>query len=314
MLKNKMFRAPLMLIAMLVLTAASRFIDPAILGYDDTLYLSIVILQLVAVALPAVFYAKSEPSGYVKKLGLTPIAPTRLWFFGISLLLLLSGSSVIRLIMANLGNTASIFGDYSAVAASSMSSVSDVIYVIVALAIVPAICQEFAFRSILLTEYREYGALCAVVITALASSMLQFDLPYFFLYFYNAAIYAFAVYITKSSLSALLLHLCYNTLNLFFEKYLIRIVSQSEYATLNAFILISLFLFSLFLAFSEAERLTSNDAIVEGEKEEEEEEDAPFRPNGYRRSFDTFRPLLKAIISPTFLICIALFLLGMLIP
>lgn len=319
MFKNKLFKAPLLALAILLLAVASHFIDPAVLGYDDTLYLSLIILQLLILALPAVFYAKTAGPGYSLTLKLGPIPPSRLWLTLTSLVVLLSGSTVIRLTMSYMGVTDSLFGDYSSIATVSMASVTDVIYVVIAMAIVPAICEEFAFRAVLLTEYRGCGMVTAITATSLLSAFFRFSPSLLPIFFFNGVILAFTVCLTNSLLSAALLHAAFNIFNLFFEKYILRIITQNEYATLSAFILISVFLLSLVLAFSEAERIYNNEALL-GKKEDktvksdaaddkngEDDEDGEDKPSGL---YLTLKELGLALVSPSFLCCLAVFLFG----
>lgn len=300
---SKALFAPLITVAVLILSIGSRYIDRSIIGYDTQQYLSLVIMQLMIFVLPAVFYAKTSDMGYALRLKLGFIAPTRIWFAVTALFTLISGSAVIRLASSYMGYSESLFGDYSTAATVSSGSVTDVLYIIVTFAVIPAITEEFCFRAVILTEYREggYGVVTAVMMTSLMSAMTRFSPRTLFMFTFCGVMYCMIVYITKSALAAMLCHTLYNIFMLFFEKYLLRMVTEKEYMTLVAFIFVSLFLLSAIFMLGEAERIYHNEGILGEDKTQEPEKIKVLKKAGI------------ALISPTFIICAAIYIVGSII-
>lgn len=301
---KKTLTAPALVLSFLLLSVASRYIDSAVLGYGDQLYLSLIILRMIIFVLPCIFYIKMNGPGYTFKLNLRIISPGRIGFLLLAFLVLITGGAVIKLLLTYMGANATEFMGYeSMVALTDATTATNVLYIITAFAVLPAVTEEFAFRAVILTEYNGsgLGAAWSVIFCAVLYSLISFRPDMLLLYIFIGVILSITVYVTRSVFAAIIVHLLYNMFNIFFEGYILRLVKLPENLTLTSFLVISLFLLMLVLMLGEAERLYHNDALISGEDDSDAE----------RIKTGGLRSLGEAVISPALLLCIAAFITGL---
>lgn len=288
----------------LLLSVASRYIDSAVLGYGDQLYLSLIILRMIIFILPCIFYIKMNGPGYAFKLNLRIISPGRIGFMLLAFLVLITGSAVIKLLLTYMGANATEFMGYeSMVALTDATTVTNVLYIITAFAVLPAVTEEFAFRAVILTEYNGsgLGAAWSAIFCAVLYSFISFRPDMLLLYIFIGVILSITVYVTHSVFAAIIVHLLYNLFNIFFEGYILRLVKLPENITLTSFLVISLFLLMLVFMLGEAERLYHNDGLTSDDEDNEAERIKTGGPH----------ILGEAVISPSLLLCIGAFIAGL---
>ncbi len=301
---KKTLTAPALVLSFLLLSVASRYIDSAVLGYGDQLYLSLIILRMIVFVLPCIFYIKLCGPGYAFKLNLRIILPNRIGFLLLAFLVLITGSAVIKLLLTYMGANATEFLGYeSMVALTDATTVTNVLYIITAFAVLPAVTEEFAFRAVILTEYNGsgLGAGWSAVFCAALYSLISFRPDMLLLYVFIGVILSVTVYVTRSVFAAIIVHLLYNIFNIFFEGYILRLVKLPENLTLTSFLVISLFLLMLVFMLGEAERLYHNDGLTLGEDDDDEKHN---KTGG-------LHILGEAVISPALLLCIGAFIAGL---
>ena len=140
---------------------------------------------------------------------------------------------------------------YNTFVARTNGSVWEVLYVILAYAVLPALCEEPVYRAVLCAEYESAGVGVAVTVSSLFFAMLHFSLPLFPHYFVLGLILALVMYATRSTLAAILLHLLYNLFCLFGQPYLSAFYVNAGSGEIFIFCLITLML--LFAAFGAGE-------------------------------------------------------------
>jgi len=183
---------------------------------------------------------------------------------------------------------------------SSNISVMNTFYVVIAYAILPAIAEEFLFRGVMLTEYKESGTgpMNAVFLTALLYAMLYADFINFPIHFINGVVFALTALVTKSILAPISLHLAYNLFVIFFEDYMMRLAAQASNLAFYVIIMLTIvFIFSI-LAFGLAERIYYLYSI------DIEEKPYPLQQGGPMKRFS------EAAISPSYLLCLVLFFIS----
>ena len=136
-LKN-IFAAPFLLIIVMTLLAVSGTLDPASLGMADNPYLALVIIQLVVYALPTVFFCRLRGQDYAKGLRIRLFRANHLLFMLFALIAMIAGSGLINL---------AIFKFFPAVGEGAVTSSGvqgqDLIFAVIALAVLPALTEEF---------------------------------------------------------------------------------------------------------------------------------------------------------------------------
>ena len=225
--------APAILSAVcLLLLLVSRLLPYDRLPQRDNIYLAIVLLQIVAYALPSVFFAKLR--GRRAMLLLRVPAPGDLGFTAVMTLFSILACTAMKILLCRVGIYESAYSAYS----SSLSFISGAdlttaVYIIVTFAVIPSICQGFLFRGLLLGEYLSDG--CGVLVSVTAAVLLSAlsglsagRLPMLLL---SGLLLTVTAVVTRSAFAAIFSELFVSLVDLFGENFVTGIAS-SDYGTL----------------------------------------------------------------------------------
>ena len=129
------------------------------------------------------------------------------------------------------------------------------LYLVLAYAVLPAICEEFIFRGIVCLEYENGGVMRSVVFSALFFGMLHFDLTNLPVYIFSGAVLALTLYATRSLFGAITVHFLYNLFGLFGQPYMNALYNLTGSTNFFIFFATTLFLLSAIVFCAEASRL-----------------------------------------------------------
>lgn len=180
--------------------------------------------------------------------------------------------------------------------------------------LVPAICEEFLFRSILLSDYSHYKGPVAVVISAFFFALMHFSFADLFFYFFTGIILALVTYVTNSTLPSFILHILYNLVTVYFGSSLTSFFSDSSSSFILIFLLVVAFLFSLLSMLSAMEEIYEKRSImyeggmIEGKRRELFENMSKAGLVDKREKKKVFYAK-EAFISPTVFVAVVLFIL-----
>ncbi len=295
-LKKDVFTAPLLFLAVMLLSdVANSALSRTDFENDEQVFLYFTLLQLLIYALPGIIYVKCKPKNYTAELNLASFGFSQLPITLLMLpILILTGILYGILFAGNTEVEKSTFelallltnGNY-------LSSVSTILRVVLAVAIVPAICEEFLFRGIFMKEYSRYGFLSSMLISSLFFALLHGCGSLFPFYLLSGMILAFTAYVTRSVLASTLLHLLYNLFVLFAQPFLSESLTVETNATTLVAVLLVGYIFLLGAAAGEASKLFAGYA-VSGISSPDTAEKPEFK--------DRVLPRFIMIFSPTFLI------------
>ena len=264
----------------------------------DNIYLSFAVLQIIVLLIPAIFYSKLRRGNDISNLRLRGINPDKLYFTILTAFLLLFVSAAFKLLYIRLGIYDSRFAEYASyINIASFTSVSDIVYMIITFVLIPAVSEEFIFRSVVFGEYisDKFGYLSAAVISSVLYAFMQTSLTRLPVYFIIGMILTYVSVMTGSVIASMITSVVYGLLDVFTERYIVSLMN-SDYRILLAFVVISL----AFLA--EAERLYYNRGTSE--------EPTPKRDE---RSESPRVLIWAAFSSPSFIVCFVIFIIGFLI-
>ena len=213
----------------------------------DRFFIMAVASNICAFLLPAVFYVKIKGEGYSKKLKFALPKPKYIPLVIYMFFALISGAILINSLMF-----------YSGGAEISPESVLPFVFhtggnpvydagVLISFVLLPALCEEFFFRSVLSAEYEKYGSFCAVIITSAAFAMSHFSLEFFPSYFFAAIILYILARVTNSVLLAVILHAGYNFYNIYLWDKLSGVLNFEQNRFI--FIFIAAIIFIIFMIF-----------------------------------------------------------------
>ena len=208
-----------LVLATYVFLLLTKLLDVAFINRENEYY-SVVILQLMIFMLPGAIWCKWSGDNYVKGLRLRLPRLSSLLLIFSAALLMISGGLLFSTVFGGLESLSNNFSLYDTFISKTDGSLSSSLYLFVAYAILPAICEEFVFRGILCYEYENGGVLRAVIFSSVFFALLHFNPVNILTYLFSGAVLALILYASRSLLGAMLAHFLYNVFGLFGQRYM----------------------------------------------------------------------------------------------
>ena len=279
------------MIVVLALMTLADLLDPVALGMDGNPYLTLIILQLLVYALPAVFFCRLRGREYTARLRVRLFRISHIFLIFLALAVMISGCALLNFAMQ------SLFGEDVLTSASYAGVAESGIYAVLAFCILPAIAEEFLFRGILLAEYESVSVPFAVCISSLFFGMLHLNLSRLPAYVFSGIVLAMVAYAARSVLASMLLHILHNIAALWTEGYVAKFSDAAgARSVLLVFILVCVLFISLILFFMEAQRIYQDYG-----------ENAVPSPHVRRRKRGEPSGALEAISVPPFVVFVVMF-------
>ena len=260
------------------------------------LLLSATVLQIVIFVLPPVFYGRLKRLPMIETCSIRAFTPSR-----IVLLISLLGVMLTGSLLINIAHLA-IFSDPGAMddvtnTFIEIGSRGGTVLTVITVCVMPALCEEFAFRGMILGDLREYRTVPAMLGSALLFSMAHFSFSSFGANLFCGFMLAAAVAVTRSLLASMVLHAAYNICAVFLLPYIQKITFEPLGTLFTVFICAGVLIIFSALALGESQAIyheyaRSRDLEHDGE-------------DGERPSF--FEGLFSVLISPTFLLSAVFF-------
>lgn len=212
---------------------------------------TVILAQLLIFLIPcAVYVFRFRGKTFLREL--QPRLPrlSHLWFLACMLVVMITAGLLTEIMTGGISSLTGNFTLYNTFVARAKGT-GEIIFLILAYCLLPAVCEELVFRGILCAEYNRYGAVISITVSALFFAMLHFSFALFLTYFVLGALLAAVWYTTRSLLATVLLHFLYNLFCLFGQPYLSAFYVRAGSTEIFLFCLIALFL--LFAAFASGE-------------------------------------------------------------
>ncbi len=321
MKKNPAMTTPLFILVIYLLIIAERLVRNRIIETGGNRFLTVIILQILIFIIPSVVFFRIKGIGYSKKMNIRLFSPDKLGCVFLSVLVLASGTALIKLAQINLfhiENTEfSVFSSYF-----TGYENESVMAVAMALVVTPAICEELVFRTIVLTEYNSagYGAPAASVVSVILFSMMTMNHRLLPVYLISGVVYCMITYATGSALPAFIAHFAFNAYLAFAEKYVYNALTNPANTVISIFSFGLVFLVSLVLMFADLERILKRSAfngtpspsyMLKKTDDDTPDIAATEADENVRRSgmSKNMKEITEAVVSPTLLLCILFFLI-----
>ncbi len=301
MIFRRTLTAPLLALICYIAMALSSFIDPGELSTGGNIYLSVIVLQMLIFLIPGIIYCKLRGEETKRHLCLRWMGPRKFVFSIFAFVTAFAGAGLIKLGLYAVGYTSTSYTLYENYVPANTGSLGSIIYVLVALAILPAVTEEFVFRGIVLQEYRTAGLSrsSSLLFSALLFALIHFNPAQLPVYFFGGIMFGAVFMVTDSIVAAVTVHFLNNAVSLFFEQQVLQLITQTNSIIFVLFTFAVVFLLFLILTIHEAEVIIY-DRGTDGEKPE-------FPPPSKKNRGVYKEKLLEAVLSPTFLLCIAAF-------
>lgn len=253
--------ATILIAVIYALLLLSRLIDATFLSRESQ-YLSIILLQLLIFPIPAYLYIRLRPQGYMKSLRLGMFKLSHLFLILSSILILICGCTLLGMLCGMMKAQPS-FTLYDTFTTSNDGTVGAWIRLVLAYGLLPAFCEELVFRSILCNEHERHGILYAATVSALFFAFLHFDLTALPVYLFAGLLLSLVMYVTRSAIAAMVVHLGYNLFGIFVQAGLSGYCRSTGSVGLLVIILIALLLLSAALFCGEVSRILRGRARVD---------------------------------------------------
>lgn len=293
------FIAPVSVIIMLLIMLLSERLGITNGESASVILVSTVVLQIIVFVLPMVFYARIKDIKYTSDMMIRPFAFSRLGLIGSLLGVMLTGSFLINIMTSSASGGESVSETSQFIA---ISSEGGVFLTVIAVCVAPAICEEFAFRGVLLSEYKKYRTLPACLASAVLFAAIHLDLDAFMSNVFCGLVLAWLVVVTRSLLTSMILHALYNISMVFIVPYLWRVTLQPLGTLFVIFILAGIFLLCATLALGEAQTI-----YAEYARDPFKENETPNKKMGL------IEGLCRVFLSPTFIVCIVILVITALV-
>jgi len=277
----------------------SRLIDTALLGRDSE-YLSIVMLQVMIFLIPGVIFCKLRGASFTERLRFRLPRPSHILLLVAALLVLVSGSLLISIYTGGIETLDRGFTLYDTFSAGNGTDFSEVTYLILAYALLPAICEEFVYRGVLCATLEERGLLPAILYSALSFGMLHFEFSHLPVYIFAGLLLCAVMYATRSLIATVLVHLAFNLFGLFGQPALTQFYLYTGSTELFSFLLVIIFLLSAILFCGEAGRIYRGYARTA--------QSAPYRADLPKKEWP--QRVLGTVFAPVSIVCMVVYLLA----
>ena len=287
-----------------ILLILTKIIDVNMINRDNE-YMSVVILQMMIFLIPAVLWCRISGERYVRSLRISLPRADSVAIIISAALVMASGGILISLLFGGLESLSQNFSLYDTFISKDDGTAPVKLYLILAYAALPALCEEFVYRGILCHEYEKGGVLRAILISSLFFGLLHFDLQNLPMYIFVGVILAMTMYATRSLFGAVIAHFLYNLFGLFGQPYINTFYNITKSTKLFVFVLGVIFLGSAAVFCAEASRLYKKYL-------------ANAYPSNYRkpeiRGFDNIRnSYIEVLTKPSAIACYAIYIITVIV-
>ncbi|MBO4216503.1 MAG: CPBP family intramembrane metalloprotease [Clostridia bacterium] len=269
-----------------------------------------VVCEAAVFVIPAVVFSfltlrrleeKPSFSEIIKETGFRGFAPSRIRLIVYATILLISGAAILKFVIFRYAYDVSAYSLYGASVSTADPGLSDVLLLTLTFAALPAAVEEYFFRGVVYNGLKEYSRPVGIAVSAILFALLHFEASLLPVYIFAGAVLGWTFSLTGSLFPSMAVHFVFNIYTLFFEKYLWLVSSSSESEALFIFIMTSVFLLALFMFLGDGIR-----AVRALEKSGELDR------NEFPSAATSLTELFKCLISPSFIVCILIFLFGVL--
>lgn len=302
--KNIVLQPTALVLTTYILLILTKIIDVNMINRDNE-YMSVVILQMMIFLIPAVLWCRISGERYVRSLRISLPRADSVAIIISAALVMASGGILISLLFGGLESLSQNFSLYDTFISKDDGTAPVKLYLILAYAALPALCEEFVYRGILCHEYEKGGVLRAILISSLFFGLLHFDLQNLPMYIFAGVILAMTMYATRSLFGAVIAHFLYNLFGLFGQPYINTFYNITKSTKLFVFVLGVIFLGSAAVFCAEASRLYKKYL-------------ANAYPSNYRkpeiRGFDNIRnSYIEVLTKPSAIACYAIYIITVIV-
>lgn len=302
--KTVVLQPTVLVLATYILMLLSKLIDFAFINRENE-YFSIVMLQMMIFLLPGALWCKFSGERYTQKLRIKLPAFNTVPLMLAAALALISGGVLISVLFGGLDSLSHNFSLYDTFISKDNGTVGSRLYLLLAFAVLPAICEEFVFRGILTCEYERGGVTRSVVLSSVFFALLHFNIVNIPVYLFAGAVLALTLYATRSLIGAMIVHFLYNLFGLFAQPYMSALYNITGSPEFFVFLTAVLFFVSAAVFCGQASKLYRQ-YLYHGDS-------AAYRQPVIKKKQDIKRSYIDVIRAPSAIACAVIYVLALII-
>lgn len=248
---------PVLTIYTMIVMAVGGLVAPdPVQSGNDTAYLTLLIVEVMAFVLPAILLIKLRPPQFVNRLQLRLFSLQRVPLLLCMSLFMICALSLFKLILQGLDiyhPTARILWGISTPVLGI--GALDSTYTLLVFVLVPAVAQGFYHQGVMYGHYSSVGVAASVVSSALFGAMSQFTVGDFLVQLLAGLILSFTVYLCRSVWAAVVVRLVYHLFVVSFERYIWSFVNKPDGMIFFSFVAGTLTLLFFILSAGEAQHI-----------------------------------------------------------
>lgn len=268
-------------------------------------YLSVVILQLITFAFPTAIWYRlrglarfDDGRGeYKTRLRLTRPRVSHIIIILAACFALMSGCLLFSISFSGESSMQGSFSLYDTFISKYNATPQGALWLILAYAALPAVCEELVFRGVLCAEYDRYGVVCSVVMNTVWFGFLHFNFVKLPVYLFAGLVLTVLLYATRSAVATMIAHFAYNLFGIFGQPYITEFYITAGSVGVAVTILIIVLLLSAAIFCGAAARLYAGYA-----KRDE--------PSDYREPTsraELTKNFKECLLTPSAAVCVALY-------
>lgn len=229
----------------IILIIASRFVYSAITDRDSE-YVVVPILQMLVFVLPAMLFLWLGGASSMSASRLRIRIPrfSHILLIAAATLMLVTGGLLLSMIFGGIDSLRNNFSLYDTFVSKNGRGISNTLYLVFAYALLPAVCEEMTYRSLLTSEYESRGIVCAVAVSSLLFGILHLNAPMLPVYIFAGILLALTMYATRSVLCSIAVHFLYNLFCIFSQPLVTTFYRSTSSAGLFVVLVVLLFMLS----------------------------------------------------------------------
>ena len=285
---------PIFVSAILLLMVITKLVDSSLLNRENE-YVAIILLECVIFAIPGIIFTRLAGSREEKLIKISFLKKNSVMILLLASLILITGGILYGFLASGSDFGADLtFELYDVFTAKYADSVGEVMYLILAYALIPAFFEEFTFRGIICAKYDGISPLYSVLMSSVFFGFIHLDLSMLAFYIFAGFILSIVLYAVESVFITIAVHFIYNMFFIFCPMYISGIyVAGKEFLL---FLCGIIFFGSLALFCSECRK-----AFLRKAEEADNREDS---------SKSTKPNFFEVILSPTAIACYVIYLVA----
>lgn len=172
-----------------------------------------------------------------------------------STLMLITGGLLLSMLFGGIDSLRNNFSLYDTFVSKNGRGIGNTLYLMFTYALIPAVCEEMTYRSILTSEYEGRGVICAVCVSSILFGILHLNARMLPVYIFAGFLLALTMYATRSVLCSIAVHFLYNLFCIFSQPLVTTFYRSTSSAGLFVVLVIILFMLSAAIFCFSASRL-----------------------------------------------------------